>query len=374
VSGEHPGRSVGPRPQRLRLRRGTVLARERGAGASEVTVEVDGERRRAVCYEDLTGPAEPGDEVVVNTQAVDLGLGSGGLDIVHVNLSRGLAGEGAPGAHVMKLNYTSLQHAIEPLEERAPTREGPLGRPVAVIALHGQLPCVAWAAARRAPGLRVGFLQTAGGALPGARSRVVSELLERGLLAGHVTAGPTFGGEEEAVTVAGGLHAGLTALGWDAAVAGPGPGILGSATELGHGGLVALDTAHASLALGCPTILVPRMSSGDPRERHRGLSHHTATVLELLLRPVQLALPDQEDGGEGDLLRATGSGEMLGGHRVATGATDLAGYRESGLPAETMGRSLEQDELFFRSALAGGSVLGAEAVAAGAPFAGSGGG
>jgi hypothetical protein len=203
---------------------------------------------------------------------------------------------------------------------------------------------------------------------------VVSELLERGLLAGHVTAGPAFGGGEEAVTVVGGLHAGLTALGWDAAVAGPGPGILGSATELGHGGLAALDTAHASLALGCPTIVVPRMSSGDPRERHRGLSHHTATVLELLLGPVQLALPEQEDGGEGDLLRAIGSSEMLGGHSVATGATDLAGYRQSGLPAETMGRSLEQDELFFRSALAGGSVLGAEAVAAGAPFAGSGGG
>ena len=51
---------------------------------------------------------------------MDLGLGSGGFDIVHVNLTRGLDGSGAEGAHVMKLNYTSLQHAVHPVEEQAP--------------------------------------------------------------------------------------------------------------------------------------------------------------------------------------------------------------------------------------------------------------
>ena len=63
--------------------------------------------------------------MIVNTQALDLGLGSGGFDVVHVNLTRGLQGDGgvtpsgaAPGwrrpfgANVMKLNYTSLQHAV----------------------------------------------------------------------------------------------------------------------------------------------------------------------------------------------------------------------------------------------------------------------
>ncbi len=35
-----------------------------------------------------------GDEVVVNVAALDLGLGSGGFDVVHVNLTRGLAGSG----------------------------------------------------------------------------------------------------------------------------------------------------------------------------------------------------------------------------------------------------------------------------------------
>ena len=74
--------------QRLALRRGTVVA----VDGAQLTVEVDGEERPAVAYEELTGPNEVGDEVVVNVAARDLGLGSGGFDIVHVNLTRGLRG------------------------------------------------------------------------------------------------------------------------------------------------------------------------------------------------------------------------------------------------------------------------------------------
>jgi hypothetical protein len=312
---------------------------------ARLTVDVGGERRPAVSYTALTGPVEQGDDVVVNCAALDLGLGSGGFDIVHANLTRGLDLEGEPGAHVMKLGYTSLQHAVHPFEERE--GEGANG-PVAVIALHGQLPCVAWAAAAcgEAP-CRIGYVQTTGGALPGELSDVVRELRERGLLAAHVTAGSSFGGEQEAITVAGALQAGFSADGWDAAIAGPGPGILGSSTRLGHGGLAALDSAHAALALGCRTLLVPRMSDGDPRERHRGLSHHSATVLELLLRPVLVALPEGAEPPPGE-------------HESAEFAVDLQGYARSGLPMMTMGRSLDDDQLFFRAALAGGVALAKE--------------
>src|SRR5919199_459572 len=138
------------------FRRGSVVSVERGGPVSELTVDVAGEPRRALSYEAMTGPAEPGDDVVVNTAAVDLGLGSGGFDVVHVNLTRGLSGTGEPGAHVMKLNYTSLQHAVHPVEEQAPELgDAPLaGRAVAVVSLHGQLPGVAWAAAQARPGAR----------------------------------------------------------------------------------------------------------------------------------------------------------------------------------------------------------------------------
>ncbi len=341
----------------LELRRGTVLSVDRPGPAAELTVELAGERRRALSFHGMTGAVEVGDEVVLNVAAVDLALGSGGFDIVHVNLTRGLEGDGEPGAHVMKLNYTSLQHAVHPVEERS-TGHGAQGtgdavpsvsgKPVAIVALHAQLPCVAWAAAQARPGARIGYVQTAGGALPGAMSRVVREMLASDLLAGHVTAAPTFGGEHEAISVAGGLHAGLTALGWDAAIAGPGPGILGSATALGHGGLAALDNAHAALALGAAAIVVPRMSSGDARPRHQGLSHHTRTVLALMLQPALVALPKGIEQ------------PLPGRHESRSGAADLAGYRESGLPVRTMGRGPDEDELFFRASLAGGSVLADE--------------
>ena len=48
------------------------------------------DRRPALADVALVGPAATGDEVVVNVAAVDLGLGSGGFDVVHVNLTRGL--------------------------------------------------------------------------------------------------------------------------------------------------------------------------------------------------------------------------------------------------------------------------------------------
>ena len=332
----------------LALRRGTVASVDEAGPATRLTVDVGGERRPAISYEHLTGPVEQGDDVVVNVAARDLGLGSGGFDIVHANLTRGLEGTGTEGAHVMKLIYTSLQHAVDPVEERAGALAPPLVRPAAVIFLHGQLPCVAWAAAQERPGLRVGYVQTAGGALPGPLSNVVRELLERDLLAGHVTAAPAFGGQHDAISTPGAIHAGLTALGWDACIVGPGPGILGSGTDLGHGGIEALDNAHAACSLGCRTIVVPRMSSGDPRERHRGLSHHTGTVLDLMLRPALVSTP------------AGAVVALPGEHEARAAEVDLDGYRSAGLPTRTMNRDIDDDPLFFRAALAGGVVLAQE--------------
>jgi uncharacterized protein DUF3866 len=274
-------------------------------------------------------------------------LGSGGFDIVHVNLTRGLDQPGPEGAHVMKLNYTSLQHPVDPIEihvDRAIHGEGETRGPVAIIALHGQLAPVAWQAHQRLPNARIGYIQTWGGALPGALSRVVQTLRSEGLLAGHITAGAAHGGEHEAMSIEGAIEAGLQR--WDALIIGPGPGIVGSDSRLGHGGMAALESAHAALAMGCKPLIVPRMSSGDPRPRHQGLSHHTKTVLELLLKPVHVALPDHQP--------------LPGRHQGVCAAVDLDLYRDSGLPATTMGRGIDQDELFFRAALAGGAVLAEE--------------
>jgi hypothetical protein len=393
----------------LKLRKATVVESVAAHRAEQelVIAFADGSRRPAIADTSLLGPCEAGDEVIVNVQALDLGLSSGGFDVVHVNLTRGLdhtppedrtslEDHGPPEDHahrvdptrprVMKLNYSSLQHAVEPVEEVTPALgdEGlalPLERPVAVLGLHGQLAAVAWALAQQRPDARVGFVQTPGGALPGGHSRTVAMLRERELLAGHVTAGASYGGEAEAITTAGAIHHGIRKLGWDAVVCGPGPGIVGSRSPLGHGGLHALDSAHAALALGAPALLVARMSSADSRPRHRGVSHHTLTVLDLLLEPVTVALPAGIRSPAGADLRAklgsvfgsstdarpqlaldvdrpTGKGPAgLSRHDWRRAPVDLPGYLASGLPAVTMGRDLVQDPLFFAAALAGGAVL-----------------
>jgi hypothetical protein len=295
---------------------------------------------------ELVGRAAVGDEVVVNTQARDLALGSGGFDVVHVNLTSGLEGEGVNGAHVMKLNYSSLQHAIHPVEAQESSFE--LGRPVGVFGLHGQLAPVAFAFAGASGGGRLGYVQTAGAALPGGFSEVARELRERALLAGHLTAGQAYGGADgEAISTAGALQHGFESLGWDAAVCGPGPGILGSGSGFGHGGMAVLDSAHTARALGCPTVVVARMSEGDKRPRHRGVSHHTTTVLRLLLAPVLVGVPD-----------SAGGVELPGEHDVRAVSVDLDAYAASGLPARTMGRTIAEDPVFFAAALAGGTVLG----------------
>ncbi len=347
----------------LSLRRGKVV------GVEPLEIDLDGERRRAWADESIVGRAELGDEVVVNTVGLDLDLGSGGFDVVHANLSRGLGSPAGGDEHVIKLNYTSLQHPVESVELADGPDAGSPRPPVLVVALHGHLAPAAWAAAQARPGLRLGFVQGPGGALPGALSRDVAELVERGLLCGHITAGPAYGGEREAVSLAGALDAAARGLGWEAIITGPGPGILGSATHLGHGGMAALDAAHTALALGMPTLVCPRLSSSDERPRHRGLSHHSAIVLEMLLAPVRVPVPEAELEGWPllDVAAPVGGSAQAalddlieictGRHDLAVEQIDLAGYAASGLPAQTMGRTLDQDPLFFAAPLASGRAV-----------------
>lgn len=336
---------------RLALRRGVVVS------ALPLEVEVAGERRRAWADTALLGEMREGDEVVVNVAALDLGLGSGGFDVVHVNLSRGLEGGTPGGEHVIKLNYTSLQHPVEPVETGSGEHSArPRPFKVLVIPLHGHLAPAAWAAGEAKPGIEIGFVQTGGGALPGSLSRDVRALRERGLLAAHVTAAPAYGGELEALSTVGALEAGR-ARGWDAAIVGPGPGIIGSGTEYGHGGIAALENAHAALALQLPTLVAPRLSCADPRERHLHLSHHTYTLLELLLAPVEVAVPESDIEGAEQARAYLETATAPGKHRLRSAPVDLDAYAAAGLPTTTMGRILAEDPLFFAAPLAAGALL-----------------
>src|SRR5437588_5416205 len=177
----------------LSLRRGTVTAvLERHEGL--VRLEVDG--TACIAYPRLTGTVALGDEVIVNVQARELALGSGGFDVLHANLTRGLGLPSDERAHVMRLPYTPVQFAERHGEEDEPLAELLDGMPVVCLSLHSQLApaCAALA------GRQVAYLQLAGGALPVALSDTVRALRERGLLALAVGVGACFGGDIDCVT------------------------------------------------------------------------------------------------------------------------------------------------------------------------------
>src|SRR6266536_4947885 len=123
-------------PAMLTLRRGRVTAvLSRADGLARV--EVDGVP--CVAYPRLTGAVALGDEVIVNVQGRELGLGSGGFDVLHVNLTRGLDLAPLRGAHVMKLPYTPIQHAVRHAEEDGPVADVLGGLPVVCCSLHSQV-------------------------------------------------------------------------------------------------------------------------------------------------------------------------------------------------------------------------------------------
>lgn len=292
---------------------------------------------RAYVLTALTGPVETGDEVVVNTTAVDLGLGSGGWHVVHWNLRRRGWGEPGPG-HIMKMRYTSLQADTGSTEERADYREpaGLDGIPVVACSLHSQVGVVAAVFSALAPRRKLVYVMTDGAALPLALSDLVHDLTARGLLHSTVTAGHAFGGKHEAVSLPSALLVARWA-GAEAIVCSMGPGVVGTGTRFGTTAVEVASIVDTTAALGGCPLVAARFSSADERERHRGTSHHTQTALDLArTEPI---VPDPGDW-------QVDVAEIL---------------REAELRITTMGRGLEDDPDFFRWAGAAGAAAAARA-------------
>ncbi|HYI61665.1 MAG TPA: DUF3866 family protein [Acidimicrobiales bacterium] len=318
-----------------------VLAARPGLTRVRVRGEGRDDDERAYVLTELIGPVAVGDEVVVNTTAVDLGLGTGGWHVVHWNLSRRQWAQDGPG-HILKLRYTSLQADVGAAEEHDPDAPTDLGgTPVVACSLHSQVAVVATALGALAPGARVAYVMTDGGALPLALSDLVAELRTAGLVAGTVTTGHAFGGDHEAVSVASGLAVARHALGADVIVAGMGPGVVGTGSRLGFSGLDQATLLDAGAWLGGQPVACVRASDGDQRPRHRGVSHHTATVLDATRSGVDVVVPPGLDPGPVPERHTV----------VEVEPPDVAGLlAAAGLRVTTMGRGPERDPLFFAAA------------------------
>ena len=362
-------------------RNGTVSrTRREWPGAVELDVAVDGAPTRpvrALAYPALTGCPRPGDRVLLNTTALDLGLGTGGYALV-VAVPDRLPPDPELAGHLVKARYTPLQATVAGADEQGSPHHDVLrdaddigGMPVVVADLHSALPAVLAGvldsagrsvAGRPRPGEtapaqppRIVYVMQDGAALPAWFSRSCAALKHAGWLAATVTTGQSFGGDLETVTVHTGLLAARHVLGADIAVVAQGPGNLGTGTRWGFSGVAAGEAVNAVAALGGRPGASLRVSGADPRERHRGISHHSLTAYgRVALARADVVVPGLP--GELGALVAAQAARLGARHTVITVAVDglEAALRAGPVRLSTMGRTLDEDLAYFLAAAAAG--------------------
>ncbi|NUR83141.1 MAG: DUF3866 family protein [Nonomuraea sp.] len=346
----------------IRWRKGEVLRiRREWPGAVELDVAVPEGECRALAYPPLVGHPQPGDEVLLNTTALAMGLGTGGYAMVVAVPNRLPEDPDGPG-HLVKARYTPLQATVlgadeqdSPFHELLREADSLDGMPVVVADLHSALPPILCGLYEARPGTRVAYVMQDGGALPAWFSMACAKLREIGWLAGVVTVGQAFGGDVEAVTTHTGLLAARHVLEAEVAIVTQGPGNLGTGTRWGFSGVSAGEAVNAAAVLLGRPVAALRVSEGDSRERHVGVSHHSLTAYgRVALSPAQVVVPELP-GAFGERVRD--QAELLAVRHelvsVPVGGLHEA-LRESPVRLSTMGRGLEEDLPYFLTSAAAG--------------------
>ncbi len=336
-------------------------------GIQEVQVRTDSGQRNAVNYPPLTGKVSEGDSVVLNACAIEMNLGSGGVDIV-ASVSGYSETLDAPG-HIIKLRYTPHQFPVLAAESPESAHHDLIcgfqsleGTPVVCAEIHSQVAAIAAAVKWETDGhARIAYIQTEGGALPLPFSRLIAGLKDKELLDATISSGQAFGGDYESVNLYSALAVADSVANADVIIVCQGPGAAGTGTPLGFSGVEQGTALNAASSLGGTPVAVVRMSEADPRPRHRGVSHHTVTILQKIAlcralvpvpRPTRRAVSAWRHVMEG-----TGIAER---HDVIT--VDVEPAMEALLAHNelfsTMGRSIEEDRTFFEAAVAAGLVAG----------------
>jgi hypothetical protein len=325
-------------------------------------------RCRALAYPELVGEPSPGDLVLLNTTALELGLGTGGYAMVTAVPERVPAADRLGPGHLVKGRYTPQQAVVLGVDEQDSPHHELLreaddldGMPVVAADLHSALPAVVAGIRADRPGSRVAYVMTDGGALPSWFSMTVAALREVSWLQACITTGQAFGGDLEAVSVHTGLLAAQRVAGADVAVVVQGPGNLGTGTRWGFSGVAAGEALNAAAVLGGHPVAALRVSGVDPRPRHRGLSHHSLTAYgRVALATADIAVPElpaELAPVERQVRRqAAELGAPHGRHRLVDVPTGdlLDVLRACPVRLSTMGRGLNDDPAAFLAPAAAG--------------------
>ncbi len=346
-------------PAWIELKRGIVreILESNEGGTAIVRLDIHHPCKLAVVYVPLTGWVGVGDEVLVNTTACSLGLGTGGYHFVVCNLN-GKDNAFVSKGHGMKLKYTPLQMQLLLSEEEESPHHAHYSQPidfrgklVYVGELHSMLsPLCAYLKYFSGGNISIAYVMTDHGALPISFSRNVDLLKKKGLLDVTVTTGNAFGGDYECVNIYTALKAALNVANCDVAIVAMGPGILGTGTKFGFSGLELGLYVNLVAALGGSTVYIPRLGFGDTRERHIGISHHSITVLKDIIQyPIPLVLPLMDRPKLLRVVKQLKDSQLLAKHRtIFLSGRDIRDALEHyGLAPTTMGRGIDEEPYFF---------------------------
>lgn len=168
-------------------------------------------------------------------------------------------------------------------------------------------------------------------------------------------------GDHEAVTTHTGLLAARHVVGADVTVVAQGPGNVGTGTRWGYSGVACADALHAADVLGGRGVASLRVSGSDPRQRHRGISHHSRTAYgRALLTPADVPVTTLPDLELDALVRAQLE-DLLTAARATLSVVEvpaeglLDALRGSPVALTTMGRGLDVDPAPFLTAAAAGA-------------------
>lgn len=329
-----------------------------------VEVKIDEDNWKAINYNKLTGKVSIGDTVIVNTTAVELSLGTGGLHFIifnYSNKSKNTEGQG----HIMKLRYTPQQiRCFAAEEENSPYHEVFLnfksldGHLFILGSLHSMLAPIVAMIKYLDEDTKINYIMTDGGSLPIDFSNTVRELKAKKLIENTITIGHAFGGDLECTNIYTGLITAKEILKGDISIITMGPGIVGTGTKYGFSGIEQGYILDAINTLGGTALFVPRISFKDSRERHRGISHHTKTVLSEIAKTSGTVVFPILDESKLDLIKK--QIELLdldGKHNIIyrPGNNINKAMEKYQLDIKTMGRNYTEDREYFLALGAAGN-------------------
>lgn len=324
----------------------------------DIRVNINGEIQKAYNYPKMTGSVNVGDEVVLNTTAVELSLGTGGYHFVITNLNN-IESSFTEGGHIMKLRYTPLQVKVDSVEEQESTYHDKISNfkslndmPVVVGTLHSMLTPFVASYKKNNKNKKIVYIMTDGAALPIYLSKNVETLKSKGLIDYTITIGNAFGGDYECINIYTALITAKEVLNADCVFVSMGPGIAGTGTKYGFTGIEQGPILDAVKKLGGNPIAIPRISFADKRERHNGISHHSITIFKEIVN-VDITIPiSNYESDKLNKIREQIEENDLNRHNIVY--IDNKNTKEDldyfGLKVRTMGRNYEQDTEFFEAA------------------------